>query len=278
MDAPEPTITGPDQVLVRVLAFPINPADLLTLQGIYPRVDASTAAIGNEAIGEVAEVGDAVTDLAPGDRVILLSLNNWRGFRLVSRREALKVSSKGDLLQQAGLKVNPATARLLLESFVSLKRGDWIIQTAANSAVGRAVIQIARGIGVRTVNVVRRTDVIDDLRSLGADVVLADGDDLADRASAATLGSPIVLGLDSVAGPVSDRLASSLGEAATLVVYGAMSGQQISIAPGTIVFKNLNNSCVLAYAVPGEGLARRDSCVVRRSRSQVRRRRAQNQH
>ena len=167
VEVPAPTITASDQVLVRVLAFPINPADLLTMQGIYPRVDASTAAIGNEAIGEIIEVGDAVMDLMPGDRVILLSLNNWREFRLAARHEVFKVSGTGDLLQQAGLKVNPATARLLLSNFVALKGGDWIIQTAANSAVGRAVIQIARAMDVRTVNVVRRKDVIDELKFLG---------------------------------------------------------------------------------------------------------------
>ena len=118
-----PAAPGPDDVLVKVLAFPINPADLLTMQGIYPRADATTPAIGNEAAGEIAAIGENVRDLAVGDRVILLSLNNWREYRLVNARDVVRISPRGDILQQAGLKVNPATADLLLSQFVELEPG-----------------------------------------------------------------------------------------------------------------------------------------------------------
>lgn len=238
-DVEQPVIGAPNDVLVRVQAFPINPADLLTMQGVYPRTDASTMAIGNEAIGEVTDIGQDITDLQPGDRVILLSLNNWREFRLVKRSEVFKVSHDGDLLQQAGLKVNPATARLLLSNVVALNPGDWIIQSAANSAVGRAVIQIARLRGIRTINVVRRADVADELSALGADVVVDDCPDLANVVTAASGGVPIKLGLDSVGGATSDRLAACLAPEATLVIYGAMSGEPVTVSPGTLVFKNL---------------------------------------
>ncbi|OQW52895.1 MAG: hypothetical protein A4S14_16495 [Proteobacteria bacterium SG_bin9] len=235
----QPVIGAADDVLVRTQVFPINPADLLTMQGIYPRVDASTMAIGNEAIGEITEIGDGIDDLKPGDRVILLSLNNWREFRLVKRSEVIKVSPVGDLLQQAGLKVNPATARLLLANFVALKPGDWIIQSAANSAVSRAVIQIAQTFGIKTINVVRRADVMDELRTLGADIVLEDSSDLASVVNSASGGVPVRLGLDSIGGATADRLAACLAPDATLVVYGAMSGEPVTISPAALVFKNL---------------------------------------
>src|SRR5260370_1190739 len=112
-DAAAPSSIGSDEVLVKVLAFPINPADLLTMQGIYPRLDSTTKAIGNEAVGEISATGDAVADLAQGDRVILLSLNNWRQYRQVKAHEVVKISPRGDVMQQSGLKVNPATASLL---------------------------------------------------------------------------------------------------------------------------------------------------------------------
>ena len=139
-EAEAPAAPGPDDVLVKVLAFPINPADLLTMQGIYPRADVPTPAIGNEAAGEIVAVGENVRDLAVGDRVILLSLNNWRQYRLVNAREVVRISPRGDILQQAGLKANPATADLLFSQFVELEPGSWVIQNAANSAVGRAAI------------------------------------------------------------------------------------------------------------------------------------------
>lgn len=239
VDAAMPPNPEADDVLVKLRAFPINPADLLTMQGVYPRLDASTHAIGTEAVGEVAALGTDVEGLAPGDRVMLLTLNNWRQFRLVKAHDIIKLSSHGDLMQQAGLKVNPATASLLLQNFVDLRHGDWIVQDAANSAVGRATIQLAKLSGVRTINVVRRADVIDELKGLGADVVLVDGDDLAARAQATIGGGSIVLGLDSVAGSATDRIASCLKPGGTLVVYGAMSGAPCTINPGTLVFQDI---------------------------------------
>jgi NADPH:quinone reductase-like Zn-dependent oxidoreductase len=228
-----------DSVLVKVMAFPINPADLLTMQGVYPRLDVSTSAVGNEAVGEIVAAGTDVEGLAPGDRVILLTLNNWRQFRLVKAHDVIGLSSHGDLMQQAGLKVNPATASLLLQNFVDLKPGDWIIQDAANSAVGRATIQLAKLSGVRTINVVRRADVVDELEKLGADVVLVDGDDLSARAHAEIGDGSIVLGIDSVGGAATDRIAACLGPGGTLVIYGAMSGTPCAINPGTLVFQDI---------------------------------------
>lgn len=235
------TPSGPrsDEVLVKVLAFPINPADLLTMQGIYPRLDASTKALGNEAVGEILATGSDVEDLEPGNRVILLSLNNWREYRLVKAHEVVKVSPNGDLMQQSGLKVNPATASMLLRDFVELQTGDWIVQNGANSSVGRAAIQLAHLSGIKTINIVRRSDVIDELKALGGDVVLLDGEDLVERVAAATRNAPVRLGIDSVGGQATNRIASCLEPGATLVVYGAMSGELAAIAPGTIVFKDL---------------------------------------
>lgn len=238
-EAEAPAAPGPDDVLIKVLAFPINPADLLTMQGIYPRADATTPAIGNEAAGEIAAVGENVRDLAVSDRVILLSLNNWREYQRVNAREVVRISPRGDILQQAGLKVNPATADLLFSQFVELEPGSWIIQNAANSAVGRAAIQLARISGFRTVNIVRRPDAIDELKALGAEIVLLDGDDLARRVTDAVENAPILLGMDCVGGTATDRIASCLGQGATLVIYGAMSGQTVAVAPGTIVFRDL---------------------------------------
>ena len=177
--------------------------------------------------------------MEPGNRVILLSLNNWREYRLVKAHEVVRVSPKGGLMQQSGLKVNPATASMLLGDFVELQTGDWIVQNAANSSVGRAAIQLARLSGIKTVNVVRRSDVIDELKALGGDLVLLDGEDLAERVEAATKNAPIRLGIDSIGGQATNRIASCIEPGATLVIYGAMSGELAAIAPGTIVFKDL---------------------------------------
>jgi trans-2-enoyl-CoA reductase len=121
------------------------------------------------------------------------------------------------------------------------------------------VIQLARAFGIKTVNAVRRSDIIDELTALGGDVVLRDGDDLAERVAAATQNATILLGTDSIGGHAANRISSCLDSGATLVVYGAMSGEPTTITPGTIVFKDL---CVRGFwlskyllQAPREGIA-----------------------
>ena len=76
------------------------------------------------------------------------------------------------------LRVNPATAYLMLHDYVAAKAGNWVIQNAANSGVGHCLIRLARQVGVRTINVVRRESLVAPLKAYGADVVLVDGPDL----------------------------------------------------------------------------------------------------
>src|SRR5438093_5186966 len=137
------------------------------------------------------------------------------------------------------LKINQMPALRQLHDYVDLKKGDWLIQNAANSAAGRAVIQIARELGYKTVNVVRRMELIDELRAEGGDVVLVDGENLREEVKAATSGAPSRLGLNAVGGESALRLANCLAPASTLVTFGAMSLQPLKIPNGLLIFKDL---------------------------------------
>ena len=121
--------------------------------------------------------------------------------------------------------INPLTAHLLLANFVDLEPGDWVLQSAANSAVGEMVIQLAAARGLRTINVVRRDGLADALTALGADAVVAEGPDFAQRLQAATVGAPVRLALDAVGGETFQRLLATLGPGGTLVSYGMMSAR-----------------------------------------------------
>jgi mitochondrial enoyl-[acyl-carrier protein] reductase / trans-2-enoyl-CoA reductase len=237
--APAPVIGAPDDLLVRVEAFQINPADLLVMRGVYPRNDPRSLTLGNEAIGVVEAVGAAVANVAPGDRVILLTVDNWSEKRLAKAHQVMRVSPEIDRLQLVGLKVNPATAALMLRLFIDLQPGGWFLQNAANSAVGRAAIQIARRRGIRTINVVRRESLVAEMNALGGDVVLVDGDDLPRRVVEATAGAAISLAADAVAGAATNRLASCLARQGSLVVYGATSGEAVVVNPALMVFQDL---------------------------------------
>ena len=229
-----------DETLVRIQAAPINPADLNQIEGKYPIRAPLPATPGFEGAGIVEEVGAAVKDLAVGARVILPhDLGSWREAAVVKAARLVAVPNEIGPEQAALLKINPITAWRMLHDFVRLEPGDWVIQNAANSAAGRAVIQISHELGYRTVNVVRRKELIEELRAAGGDIVLLDNDELREAAAGATGGEPIRLGLNAVGGESALRLAKIVAPEATIVTYGAMSLKPLTLPNGLLIFKNL---------------------------------------
>ncbi len=231
---------GPDEAVVAVHAAPVNPADLNQIEGKYPVRFEFPATPGFEGAGVVTEVGANVKTLTPGARVILPhSIGTWREACAVQAEELVPVPPEMDLTQAAMLKINPLTAWRLLHGYVKLQGGEWLIQNAANSAAGRAVIQIAHELGLKTVNVVRRAELLTDLRAEGGDVVLLEGEKLRDEVREQTAGAEIRLGLNAVGGESALRLMNCLARGGTLVTYGAMSLQPLKIPNGLLIFKDL---------------------------------------
>ena len=239
VEAPDVGAPGPDEVVIEVEAFPINPADLLTMTGGYAVRPPLPATLGAECVGRIAAVGADVQHLAPGDRVINLGRDNWCQRRKVPAAQALAVPSDADVVQLAMLKVNPATALLMLRSYVALQPGDWVIQDAANSGVGTNLIRLAKTDGIRTVNVVRREALIEPLTAIGAAAVVVDGDDLAERVRRVSGDAPIRLAIDAIGGAMVLRLADCLAEGGTVVNYGLLSGEPCQLSGHHTIFKGI---------------------------------------
>jgi mitochondrial enoyl-[acyl-carrier protein] reductase / trans-2-enoyl-CoA reductase len=239
IEVPDPGAPGAGEVLVDVVACSINPADILMIEGKYATVPKTPCALGIEGAGTVAAIGAGVTGLAVGDKVMSLGRANWTQ-RIRDKAEAfVRLPQEVDLAQAAMLKVNVATAHLMLTRYIELQRGDWVIQDAANSGVGVDLIRLARVDGIRTVNVVRRAELIEPLKQMGADVVVVDGPDLAQRVEKATGGAKIRLGIDAVAGAAIGRLAECVAEGGTVVNYGLLSGQPCQVDANQFVFRDL---------------------------------------
>jgi mitochondrial enoyl-[acyl-carrier protein] reductase / trans-2-enoyl-CoA reductase len=258
-EVPDVGDPGPDEVVFDVLAFPINPADISFCRGSYRLSPPLPATPGAECVGRVTAVGANVTQMKRGDLVINMQRENWAQRRCIRAEDAIPIPPGLDLAQAAMLRINPPTALLLLEDHVALKPGDWVMQDVANSAVGRHVIVLARGRGVRTANVVRRDDVTAELRDLGADIVLTDGPDLADRAHAAVGGAPIRLGIDAVSGEACRRIGDCIAEGGVVVSYGSMSGQDPIMSRAAVNMRGVN----LTGFNLGRGLAKRSRDHVR---------------
>jgi mitochondrial enoyl-[acyl-carrier protein] reductase / trans-2-enoyl-CoA reductase len=258
VEAPDVGAPGPGEIVFDVLAFPINPADISFCRGNYRLHPPLPATPGAECVGRAAAIGAGVGDFRQGDLVIHMLRENWVQRRRIPAAEAIPLPAGLDLAQAAMLRINPATALLLLEDHVDLEPGDWVIQDVANSAVGRHLIVLAKTKGLRTVNVVRRDDVEAELTRLGADVVLADGADLARRADQAVDGAPIRLGIDAVSGEACKRVADCVAEGGVMVSYGSMSGADVVISRAA-----LGRRVSLKAFMLGDGLAKRSTAQVR---------------
>lgn len=172
------------QVVVKMLAAPVNPADINTIQGVYPVKPAFPAIPGNEGVGEIVNIGEKVKRLKVGDWVVPASnaWGTWRTHAVCPESELQRITSGLNVVAAATLTVNPCTAYRMLKDFADLEPGDVVIQNGANSACGQCVIQFCREWGYKSVNVVRnRPDIAalkEKLTGLGADYIVTE-DELA---------------------------------------------------------------------------------------------------
>lgn len=229
----------PGEVLVRMVSAPINPADLNTIEGTYGVKLDLPATPGIEGTGVVVE--STVERFAEGDCVMFLKRSeSWASHTTVPADILFKLPSGIDPVQAAMLKVNPATAWRLLHGFKRLEKGEWIIQNAGNSAVGRCVIQLAKDAGIKTISFVRRPDLREELETLGADAVFTDDD--AGHAAAKELlgGANAALAFNAVGGDSALGLLKLLREGSTHVTYGAMGRRPVTVPNGLLIFRDIS--------------------------------------
>ncbi len=230
------------ELRVRMLAAPINPSDVNFVQGVYglkPSLPGSPA--GLEGCGVVE--ASAAAGFAPGDQVILISgVGAWAEYMVAPAGCFLRLERPLPPVQAAMLKVNPLTAWLLLKSFVELKPGDWVVQNAANSGVGCCFIQLARRMGLKSVNVVRQAATRrESLMALGADVVLDEEDpDIRTHMLEETGGARPLLASNCVGGESALRLMDMLAPRGTMVTFGAMSKKSIKVPNSFLIFRELS--------------------------------------
>lgn len=230
-----PLVEG--EVRLRMLAAPVNPADLNLIEGTYGVKPPLPSVPGIEGCGEVVE--SASPDFSIGDRAIVLRrAGSWATHVQIAGEHLFKLPEGIDPVQAAMLKVNPATAWQLLTGFTRPEPGAWIVQNAANSAVGRCVIVLAKTLGIRTMNLVRREELREELLDLGADDVLIDDDSAVESLKTSGKERP-VLAFNCVGGESALRLMNLLGPGGIHVTFGAMARRPLTVPNGLLIFKNL---------------------------------------
>jgi NADPH:quinone reductase-like Zn-dependent oxidoreductase len=236
-------ILGEEDVLVSMEAAPINPSDFLLVRGIYGVRPNFPFSLGAEGVGRVTQTGSKVDIALRGKRVLILPTSEqgtWADQVVVPLRNLVPMSDEADPLQLSMIGINPATAYLLLHRYVSLMPGDWIGQTAANSALGQYIIALAKLAGVKSVNVVRREDAAEQVRQWGGDRVVQQGDNLHQDIEDALDGKKLSLVLDGVGGAPVGELARSVKTGGSIVVYAMVSGQFPGISPKDFIYRDLS--------------------------------------
>ena len=217
---------GPGEVIAKLEASAMHIADIKLVQGIDALRRPLPVTPGFEGVGIVVETGPD-SGYEVGDRVFLpLGCGTFSEYVRVHRNAmGMRRAPAGDAEQLVLSNINGATAWTLLEDFGNLGEGDWVLQDAANSNVGRYLIVLAAQRGIRTVNLVRREEVCRELKDLGADVVILDGPELPERMREATGGAEIRVGINAVAGQSVMRMAECLSDGGLIVSYGTLTDE-----------------------------------------------------
>ena len=240
VDIPEVGAPGEHEVVIALEASPINMSDLLMISGRYGYRPNLPSVMGTDGVGRVNAVGSGVKHLKPGDRTLVPYPAPAWAEHIKADARRLRPLPSGDVNQFAMLGINPPTAYLMLTDFVTLPSGSWIIQNSANSGVGRALIPIAKSLGLKTANVVRRDDVVAEIKAIGGDVVLVDGPDLPKRVAAETGKAPIALAVDGVGDTSTTNLLGCLAAKGVHVFYSTISGKP-SVVPATnLIFHDIS--------------------------------------
>ncbi len=234
---PEPQ---PGQIRMRLTHRPINPSDFTTIKGEYGRLPKLPAVPGLEGMGVVDALGAGVAGLQIGQRVIPLGISggSWAEYGLANAALLLPVPDGLSDQTAAQFLANPVSAWMMLEDELDLQAGDWVLQTAAGSTLGRLVLQMAQLQGYKTVNFVRRREQIQELLELGADAVICTQDDnVVEQVRAVTNGKGVKGALEAVGGKTGALAASSLAPGGTMIVYGMLSAEPIPLHSGEMLFK-----------------------------------------
>ncbi|MGH8044987.1 MAG: alcohol dehydrogenase catalytic domain-containing protein, partial [Stenotrophomonas sp.] len=215
MPTPEPSA---GEVRIRTVLAPIHNHDLWTVRGQYGYKPTLPAIGGSEGTGVIDALGEGVTGLQIGQRVSAASVHgSWAEQFIAPARMVIPMPDSIDDNTAAQLIAMPLSALMLLE-FLQVEPGQWILQNAANGAVGKALAMLAKARGVHCLNLVRRDAGVAEMEALGIDNTVSTAQaDWIEQVKARVGNGAIVAAVDSVGGRASGELMTLLAEGGTLV-------------------------------------------------------------
>lgn len=237
IEIPEPK---KGEAVVKLVKAVVNPSDLGMIGGSYGRLRQLPAIAGREGVGEVVALGPDTESPRIGTLVRLPSEPGaWTQYQIANADDLLQIPAGIDTDAAAMAFINPPTALCVLSEFENVKKGDWLIQNGAGSALGIFMIQICAARGIKTVNMLRNAEKKRSmLEGYGADIVVDEAEFNPKVIKEATAGQ-IKLGLNQIGGNSVSNIIKAVGDSATVVTIGGMTGEPIRFPTRFLIFNDL---------------------------------------
>ena len=237
--APQPKL---GEVLVRMLASPVNPSDLMYVAGKYGLKPNLPATPGFEGVGVVeATGGGPLAWLRKGKRVAVISdrVGTWAEYTVTKARQVIPVPDDVSDEQAASFFVNPATALAMTQDVLKIPRGAWLLQSAAGGELGKMVTRLGYKFAFRTINVVRRREQVEELKKLGADIVIVEDDGPIPEQVRKLVPDGVRYAIDPVGGATGSGVIASLSHGGRCLLYGSLSDEPVSAHPRYFIGNDL---------------------------------------
>lgn len=227
---PEP---GNGQARIRIVASPVNPSDLLFVRGLYAGVQPTfPSLVGFEGVGIIDTLGPQAQGFASGQRVAAINSNggNWAEYAALPTDSLIPVPDDLSDEQVASFVINPASSIIMVNRILAVPEGEWLLQSAAGSELGRMIIRLAKHYGIRTINVVHHPRSVAELEQLGADAVIVSTEGPIDEQVRKIVGPQgVKYAIDPVVGETGTQMYQALSDDGRMLVYGSLTGEPISV-------------------------------------------------
>ena len=236
-DSPTPEPKD-NEVRIKTILSSIHNHDIVTIKGEYGNKPELPATGGSEAVGTIDALGKDIKDFEKGQRVVVSGVQGtWAEYFIAPAQSIIPIPDAIDDEMAAQLIAMPMSALLLIE-FLNIEPGQWIIQNAANGAVGESMAMLAPERHIKTINLVRSKESEQELIELGItkNNVVTDDDDWMEQVKKIVGDAKISGAVDAVGGKSGGELISLLGKHGAMASLGSVSGEPLMINPSNLIF------------------------------------------
>lgn len=236
-DSPTPEPKD-NEVRIKTILSSIHNHDLVTIKGEYGNKPELPATGGSEAVGTIDALGKDVKGFKKDQRVVVSGVQGtWAEYFIAPAQGIIPIPDAIDDEMAAQLIAMPMSALLLIE-FLNIEPGQWIVQNAANGAVGESMAMLAPERHIHTINLVRSKESEKELIELGItkNNVVTEDDDWKEQVQKIVGDAKISGAVDAVGGKSGGELLSLLGKHGAMASLGSVSGEPLTINPSHLIF------------------------------------------